>query len=47
MDVPLMLMESRLTEETLEAAKAERFRVRLGAVGGNVGQSNWYQLTTG
>ena len=32
-----------LTEETLEAAKASD-SVLLGAVGGNVGQSNWYQL---
>lgn len=32
-----------LTEETLAAAKASD-SVLLGAVGGNVGQSNWYQL---
>lgn len=32
-----------LTEETLAAAK-ENDSVLLGAVGGNVGQSNWYQL---
>lgn len=32
-----------LTEETLAAAK-ESDSVLLGAVGGNVGQSNWYQL---
>lgn len=32
-----------LTDETLEAAKASD-SVLLGAVGGNVGQSNWYQL---
>ena len=32
-----------LTDETLQAAK-ESDSVLLGAVGGNVGQSNWYQL---
>lgn len=32
-----------LTEETLQTAKAGD-SVLLGAVGGNVGQSNWYQL---
>lgn len=32
-----------LTDETLAAAKASD-SVLLGAVGGNVGQSNWYQL---
>ena len=32
-----------LTDETLEKAKASD-SVLLGAVGGNVGQSNWYQL---
>lgn len=32
-----------LTEETLAAAKASD-SVLLGAVGGNVGQSNWYEL---
>ena len=33
-----------LTDETLQAAK-ESDSVLLGAVGGNVGQSNWYQLS--
>ena len=32
-----------LTEEAIETAKASD-SVLLGAVGGNVGQSNWYQL---
>lgn len=32
-----------LTDETLERAKKSD-SVLLGAVGGNVGQSNWYQL---
>ena len=33
-----------LTEEALATAKASD-SVLLGAVGGNVGQSNWYSLT--